>query len=854
MFTKLKGKLTAVALTFSLTLAVCPNCAIANENNSVGGISATGFIAENSNGNRYSSLVDAIGEASDGDTVTLLDNAGESADKTITVDKSITIDGDGYTLKGALDITGDDVEIVDLIIENEYTEGKQSSAIHVNGDSGQKVLIKDCEVNKKGANYGIRIGAENAEVTVDNTKITLPDNVAWTQAITLVGANAELNVINESEISAPYYYAIVNFSNEAVINIQDSKVSGWAAVYLKHNSEDINGRGTKVNINNSTLIGECPHEFGISNYFSVVILEGTEDCEVYIDKDSKIISIGNKNGMTLVSAYSLGGNKSSQNNVEIDCVLELRTVDKRNFHYFKNEAAYDSSCDNVFKIGENVVFKQPDGEYVTLKDEDSKIFDVFTNLESAMSIIEFGSDEYNSFTDFDGYTLTLSDDTELSVPDEFKITKSITIDTNGHTLAISDGTEVKLDAPVKLKGNVEGKIVGADGKEIVVSKNPDGTFEYKPVNNDALEDESAAKIGDLYYSTLETAVEKANRNDIVILTKDNDEDIIIKKECKFTLDKNGFRFTGSINAGKGYEVSFDKDGDKITYKITEHKSSSSSVSLSESTVTIKDYKHGNVRVSPRDAQKGDTVKITAVPDEDYCVKSIKVVDNNGDEIKVHDEGNGIYIFTMTASKAVVEVRFEKYNAEKNVDVQSKFIPFTDISSDKWYYEGVKYVYERGIMNGISAHIFDPDTELTRAMVVRILYNIEGNPETGANSFIDVNSNSWYLNAVSWAASNGIASGVGDGRFEPDSSITREQLSVMLYNYSLMKGWDTSRGGMAFQEFTDCESVSDWAANAVKWAVNYGIISGRSQDKLEPRGIATRAEASVMLMNFTKNIK
>ena len=161
----------------------------------------------------------------------------------------------------------------------------------------------------------------------------------------------------------------------------------------------------------------------------------------------------------------------------------------------------------------------------------------------------------------------------------------------GHTLAISDGTEVKLDAPVKLKGNVEGKIVGADGKEIVVSKNPDGTFEYKPVNNDALEDESAAKIGDLYYSTLETAVEKANRNDIVILTKDNDEDIIIKKECKFTLDKNAFRFTGSINAGKGYEVSFDKDGDKITYKITEHKSSSSSVSLSESTVTIKDYKH-----------------------------------------------------------------------------------------------------------------------------------------------------------------------------------------------------------------------------------------------------------------------
>ena len=119
MFTKLKGKLTAVALTFSLTLAVCPNCAIANENNSGEGISATGFIAENSNGNRYSSLVDAIGEASDGDTVTLLDNAGESADKTITVDKSITIDGDGYTLKGALDITGDDVEIVDLIIENE---------------------------------------------------------------------------------------------------------------------------------------------------------------------------------------------------------------------------------------------------------------------------------------------------------------------------------------------------------------------------------------------------------------------------------------------------------------------------------------------------------------------------------------------------------------------------------------------------------------------------------------------------------------------------------------------------------------------------------------------------------------
>ena len=179
--------------------------------------------------------------------------------------------------------------------------------------------------------------------------------------------------------------------------------------------------------------------------------------------------------------------------------------------------------------------------------------------------------------------------------------------------------------------------------------------------------------------------------------------------------------------------------------------------------------------------------------------------------------------------------------------------FTDVTGSNWYYDSVKYVYDNHIMHGLNETTFAPNNNLSRSMTATILYNMAGKPDiSGTSPFKDVkNANAWYYKAVLWAAENDIVNGYKNGNFGPNDNITREQLAIMLYNYANYRGKNVSKLAN-ITSFTDYKKVASYATTAVEWVVGAGVITG-SNNKLNPKGNATRAEAASMIFKYCENV-
>ena len=171
-------------------------------------------------------------------------------------------------------------------------------------------------------------------------------------------------------------------------------------------------------------------------------------------------------------------------------------------------------------------------------------------------------------------------------------------------------------------------------------------------------------------------------------------------------------------------------------------------------------------------------------------------------------------------------------------------PFADVQMDDWFYNAVVYVVKNGLMNGVTNTQFSPDTATTRGMIVTILYRMAGKPTADGTSFADVEQDAYYADAVAWAAESGIVMGYGDGTFGPNDSITREQMAAMLYRYA-----GSPAVTQTALQFADSGEVSSYATNAISWAVQQGILSGKTGNILDPQGDATRAQVAQMLQNY-----
>lgn len=177
--------------------------------------------------------------------------------------------------------------------------------------------------------------------------------------------------------------------------------------------------------------------------------------------------------------------------------------------------------------------------------------------------------------------------------------------------------------------------------------------------------------------------------------------------------------------------------------------------------------------------------------------------------------------------------------------------FTDVASNDWFHPYVDYVVEEGLMKGTSTTRFEPDSPMTRAMLVTVLWRLAGSPIEGANVFYDVPVGEWYTQSVAWAAENGVVNGIGGGYFDPNGSITREQMASILFRYCGKLGLDTS-GRASLAGFPDNGTASDWAVESLQWAVNEGLLAG-SDGKLLPGGNATRAQVATILARFIEYV-
>ena len=253
---------------------------------------------------------------------------------------------------------------------------------------------------------------------------------------------------------------------------------------------------------------------------------------------------------------------------------------------------------------------------------------------------------------------------------------------------------------------------------------------------------------------------------------------------------------------------------------------------------------GTVKADRTNASSGTTVTLTVQPAEGYVLDTLTVTDKNGKELTLTNKGNGKYSFTMPASNVTVAASFKDTDAWES--------PFTDVKSGDWFYDGVAYAYQQGMMNGVSATSFDPYGTTTRGMIVTILYRLEGSPAVSGSAFNDVADGAYYADAVTWASKNGIVTGFGDGAFGPDQAITREQMAAILYRYAAMKGYAvTDRADLT--GFADAGSVSDYAKEAMAWANAAGLITGVTSTTLDPQGGAQRCQAAVILARFCQSI-
>lgn len=277
---------------------------------------------------------------------------------------------------------------------------------------------------------------------------------------------------------------------------------------------------------------------------------------------------------------------------------------------------------------------------------------------------------------------------------------------------------------------------------------------------------------------------------------------------------------------------------------------SSSGSSSSYTITTEDTDNGSISVSPSRASSGRTVTITVEPDDGYALDELSVTDSKGEKVELTKVSDTKYTFTMPRSRVTIEAAFVEIN---HADICPS-ADFTDVDMDAWYHDAVDYAIDNGMMNGVGNNLFAPESNLTRAMLVQVLWNLEGNPEASATTdYSDVASDAWYYNAVQWATAENIVGGYGNGIYGPEDDITREQMALMLYRYAQYKGYDTTQSGADVQNFTDYKDISDWALEGVTWAVNAGLLNGKGNGILDPTGDATRAEVAQILMNFCENI-
>ena len=431
-----------------------------------------------------------------------------------------------------------------------------------------------------------------------------------------------------------------------------------------------------------------------------------------------------------------------------------------------------------------------------------------------------------------------------------------------------DKNTVEVNTPVKITIPMPDDFPARDSDKIVVKHEKNGQFicYHRATYNATETDKTVTFTNDKGFSTFTIKIDNRSAN-IQFTDKDGKnfgkqtkyDAIKVNKTLPTTAAPSGYKFTG---------WSFKSDDETISgtytvmteellteldnrYKVytatpvfastsSSSGGSSSGGSSSKTTykVTTSSVANGGVNVSPSSPAKGDKVKITLSPNKGYKLDKLTVTDASGKTVSTTKTSDTVYTFTMPASQVTVGVTYVK--ADETTE-QPSTKTFSDVSSSDWFADAVKYVSDKGMMNGTGTGKFSPADSTTRAMLMTVIARYAGADTTG--------SNPWYQKGMEWAKANGVSDGTA-----PNANITREQLVTMLYRYAKSTGKDVSVGkDTNILSYADATTVSEYAVPAMQWACGAGIVNG-ANGKLNPQNNATRAEVAAILMRFCENIK
>ena len=754
--------------------------------------------------------------------------APENTKGSFVINNGVTINGDvknpsagtveitNATVEGAISNTGSGSMAVIESKIGSYTSGQNITFVDsttTNGDTIENTQDVSAACARIGAKYYNTL-EEALAASISGDTITLVKDVT---------------VSNTQNMANSYY-------NEAVITLKDGVTldGDTHTIYASESwfkSTEGNNAGKPANhivgvssvsatIENLTIVGYANTKHGINAF-------GTNGTNTLIVNNVTIKNCGTA-GMVIkgakVTATNINteGNPWGAINVDKSSGSELDLTGgtfKENVQIWTESDGSNVSLDGVQldKVtGKGTILKS----YTYFTDDVSKLGAAYN--ETTKTIYESLDAALNEA--HSGDTISVVKDTDL--------TANATVD-NGVTLVVNPGVTLSIENDKTLTNN--------------------GTIENKGKIDGTVTGTTATK----YYTVTFTS----NKEIESVEVKDrNDSTIKPNVEGKFVYSLKDGTYTYTMETVRGTRTgSFTVDGEELT--INERFSSGGSSHSYDGYITIINPKNGEVTVSDDWAYEDDKITLTITPDKGYEVDKIEIVDDEGDKIdakKVDDEDNK-YTFRMANCDVTVTVTFkeegkttEDTDKEEDKDDESTEtteLNFTDVKENDWFFKGVEYVVDKGIMSGVSENEFAPAGKLTRAMLVQMLYNMESRPACDAeNAFMDVPVGQWYTDAVIWANDAKIVSGMGEGLFAPNMEITREQMVVMLYNYAKFKGYDVTASA-DLSAFADTASVSAWAQPAMQWAVAEGYISGMGDSQLAPQGTATRAEIASVIMRF-----
>jgi hypothetical protein len=757
----------------------------------------------------YGTLQAAIDAAESGDTITMV--ADYAGDLTIPAGKELTLDLNGKTLTGNIDVELNGT--LDIEDSSEGETGVVTGTLTSRGATFIHGGTFEGDVDNYGAVY---IFGGTFKGTVTN-KQGGEDN--W-NAVSITGGRFDKRPVAESE---DFYIIGGKFKADP--------------------SKAENGTDANPNV-------------VIADNMQIVSVEGNEYPYQLAEKTDSPAEVKVNQGETSAAvadavaaadqAAAMAAAASAEVNLEDAAVEQVKQIIEESQSVTDENKnivivpALEVKAEEYRVDGDNTTMTLDIEASYTSYETDKSITtaaEVKTNAGDTEKVKEIGSGKLNT----EGTAV----DVKVAVADDFAAAMGATITTPAtiYVRHSHSGKNYEYTASLAYDGN---------SKYFVSFTNPNGFSPFTLSKTSS----AVASIGGKSYTDLQSAIDDAEDGAVITLTNDDDQSAQINSAKTVTIDKAGHTGTVSITAASGLNLTeTDKGGDKTEYTAG-RRSRVGGGSSSEKAYTpeIKAARNGTVSLSSNSPKEGEKVTITPKPNDGYAVGAVTVTDENGNPVKVSDNGDGTYTFTQPAGNVKIDVSF-KLKQDDTSTTEELFKPYTDLDANEWYADGVRYVLENGIMSGVGNGKFAPKATMTRAQIAQIIYNLEGKPAySGAPEFADMLSDAWYTDAVAYALENGVMKGYGNGCFGPDDKVTREQLVTILYRYAKLKGVDVSIGeDTNILSYDDAFDVSSWAISAMQWACGSGVVTSKTASTLNPADSATRAEIATIIMRYESGI-